>query len=47
MATPKHPEPLVQENHVRVVAVTRGLQVASFYSATEFLYYSFIIKFLP
>jgi len=40
MATPGHPRPLVLENHVHIVALTPDLQRVSFYSITEFLYYS-------
>jgi hypothetical protein len=41
VATPGHPEPLLLENHVRIVALTLDLQRVSFYSVIDFLYYSF------
>jgi len=40
VATPGHPESLLLENHVHIVALTPDLQRVSFYSVTEFLYYS-------
>jgi hypothetical protein len=40
IATPRHPEPLPLENHVRIVALTPDLQRVSFYSVTDFLHYS-------
>jgi len=41
VATPEHPEPLLLENHVRIVALTPDLQRVSLYSVIDFLYYSF------
>ena len=40
MATPGHPEPLLLENHVRIIALTLDLQRVSFYSVTGFLHHS-------
>jgi hypothetical protein len=40
VATPRHPEPLLLENHVRIVALTPDLQRVSFYNVTGFLYHS-------
>jgi hypothetical protein len=40
VATPGHPEPLLLENHVRIVALTPDLQRVSFYNVTGFLYHS-------
>jgi hypothetical protein len=40
VATPGHLEPLLLENHVRIIALTPDLQRVSFYSVTDFLYYS-------
>jgi hypothetical protein len=40
VATPGHPEPLLLENHVRIVAFTPDLQRVSSYSITDFLYHS-------
>jgi hypothetical protein len=47
MATPGHPEPLLLENHVRIVALTLDLQRVSFYSVTDFLYHSSTTELLP
>jgi hypothetical protein len=44
VATPGHPEPLLLENHVRIVALTLDLQRVSFYSVIDFLYYSFYYR---
>ena len=41
IATPGHPEPLLLENHVRIVAFTPDLRRVSFYSVIDFLYHSF------
>jgi hypothetical protein len=41
VVTPGYPEPLVLENHVRIVALTPNLQRVSFYSVKDFLYHSF------
>jgi hypothetical protein len=41
VATPRHPEPLLLENYVRIVALTPDLQRVSFYSVIDFLYHSF------
>jgi hypothetical protein len=40
IATPGYPEPLLLENHVRIVALTPDLQRVSFYSVIDFLYHS-------
>jgi len=40
VATPGHPEPFPLENHARIVALTPDSQRVSFYSITDFLYYS-------
>ena len=40
VATPGHPEPLLLENHVHIIALTPDLQRASFYTITDFLHYS-------
>ena len=40
VATPEHPEPLLLENHVRIVALTPDLQRVSFYSVIDFLHHS-------
>jgi hypothetical protein len=37
VATPGHPEPLLLENHVHIIALTPDLQRVSFYSVTDFL----------
>ena len=37
VATPRHPEPLLLENHVRIIALTPDLQRVSFYSVIDFL----------
>jgi hypothetical protein len=47
VATPRHPEPLLLENHVRIVALTPDLQRVSFYSIIDFLYYSFHHELIP
>jgi hypothetical protein len=46
VATPGHPEPLLLENHVRIIALTPDLQRVSFYSITNFLYYNFTAEFI-
>jgi hypothetical protein len=40
VATPGQPEPILLENHVRIVALMPGLQRVSFYSVIGFLHYS-------
>jgi hypothetical protein len=40
VATPGQPEPILLENHVRIVALMPDLQRVSFYSVIGFLYYS-------
>jgi hypothetical protein len=40
VATPRHPEPLSLENHVRIIALTPDLHRGSFYDITDFFYYS-------
>ena len=41
VATPGHPEPLLLQNHVRMVAITPDLQRVSFHRVIDFLYHSF------
>jgi len=41
VATPGYPEPLLLENHIRIVALTPDLQRVSFDSVIDFLYHSF------
>jgi hypothetical protein len=40
VTTLEHPEPLLLENHVRIVALIPDLQRVSFYSVTKFLHHS-------
>jgi len=40
IAIPRHPKPLLLENHVYIIALTPDLQRVSFYSIIDFLYYS-------
>jgi hypothetical protein len=40
VATLRHLEPFLLENHSRIVALTPDLQRVSFYNITDFLYYS-------
>jgi hypothetical protein len=47
VATLEHSEPLLLENHVRIVALTPDLQRVSFYSVTEFLHHSSTTELLP
>ena len=44
IATPKHSEPLLAENYVRIVALAPDLWKVPVYSATEFLHHSSTIK---
>jgi hypothetical protein len=46
VATPGHPEPLLLESHVHIVALTPNLQRVSFYSVTEFLHHSSTTKLI-
>jgi hypothetical protein len=46
MATPRHPKPLLLENHVCIIAFTPNLQRIFFYSIIDFLYYSFTTKLI-
>jgi hypothetical protein len=46
IATPKHSEPLLPENYVRIVALSPDLWTVSIYSATEFLHHSSTIELL-
>ncbi len=47
VATPKHPAPLLLENHVRIVALRPDLQRVSFYSVTDFLNHSSTTELIP
>jgi hypothetical protein len=47
MATPRHPEPLLLENHVCIIALTPDLQRVSFYSLIDFFYYSSTTELIP
>jgi hypothetical protein len=47
VATLGHPEPLLLENHVRIIGLTPDLQRVSFYSAIEFLHHSSTTELLP
>jgi hypothetical protein len=47
MATPGHPEPLLLENHVRIIALTPDLQSVSFYSVIDFLHHSSTTELIP
>src|SRR6266536_2221524 len=47
VATLGHPELLLLENHVRIVALTPDLQRVSFYSVTDFLHHSSTTELLP
>jgi hypothetical protein len=42
--TLRHPEPLLLENRIHIVALTPDLQKVSFYSVTDFLYHSSTTK---
>jgi hypothetical protein len=46
VATPGHPEPLLLENHIRIIALTPDLQRVPFYSITDFLYHSSITELI-
>jgi hypothetical protein len=46
VASPGHPEPLLLENHIHIVAFTPDLQRVSFYSIIEFLYHSFTTELI-
>jgi len=47
VATPGHPEPLLLENHIRIIALIPDLQRVSFYSVIDFLYHSSTTKLIP
>jgi hypothetical protein len=47
VATPRHLEPLLLENHVRIIALTPDLQRVSFYSLIDFLYHSSTTELIP
>ena len=42
-----HPEPLLLENHIHIVALTPDLQRVSFYSITDFLYHTLYHQAYP
>jgi hypothetical protein len=46
VATPRHPEPLPLENHVRIIALTPDLQRVSFYGVIDFLHHSFTTELI-
>ena len=46
VATPRHPKPLLLENHIYIVTLTPDLQRVSFYSITDFLYYNSITELI-
>jgi hypothetical protein len=47
VATPGHLEPLPLKNHVRIIALTPGLQSVSFYSVIDFLHHSSTTGLIP
>jgi hypothetical protein len=47
VATTGHLEPLLLENHVRIVAPTPDLQRVSFYNVIDFLYHSSTTELIP
>lgn len=47
IATPKHLEPFLPKNYIRIVAFTPNLHRAFFYSRIDFLPYSTTVKLLP
>jgi hypothetical protein len=46
VATPGYPEPLLLENHVRIVALGLDLRAVSFYNVREFLLHSSTIELI-
>ena len=47
IATPKHLEPFLPKNYIRIVAFAPNLHRAFFYSRIDFLPYSTTVKLLP
>jgi hypothetical protein len=47
IATPKHLEPFLSKNYIRIVAFAPNLHRAFFYSRIDFLPYSTTVKLLP
>ena len=46
IATPRHPEPLILENYIRIVVLGPDLQAVSFYNVREFLLHSSTIELI-
>jgi hypothetical protein len=47
VATLRHPEPLLLENHVHIIVLIPDLQRVSFYSIIDFLYHSSTTELIP